>query len=169
MARFARRFKRRSLSVVQSQKVILTYAPASRTGGTIVPFGLSEGKDGIPAGQASGTDETVPTGSVIKFMEIQYCVSNLTNQACFSSVSIQRIHTGQSHIDPRSVGGDAQRNQVFFQKIFNIGDNQNSNHVFRFKIPKKYQRVREGDKWQFVTVNDSNIDDNLQVIYKYYR
>lgn len=155
--------------IVQSYKKVINHAPASRAASTILNFALSEGVDSVAAGQTGPTDVNVPTGAVIKYIEIQYVDVNLVAIASIRHVSIQKLHQGQSTINPALVGGNAQRNQVHMQQMFSVGQNQNSNHVYRFKIPKKFQRVREGDKWQFVVFGDSIHTSAVQAIYKFYR
>ncbi len=155
--------------VIQSFKKVLNGAPASRAASTDITRFLSTGTDSVAAGQTSVGDALVPTGSIIKFIEIQWSASNLAAVACFVHVCIQQTHAGQSPVSPLTVGGSPQRNQVFFQAMYLIGKDQNSNHVFRFKVPKKFQRVREGDNWQFVTNGDTVYADATQVIYKFYR
>lgn len=163
-----RRPMRRSLTPVQSFKKVLNQAPTSESV-TTHELNLSTGTDSVAAGQTSATDAAVPTGSIIKYFEIQYSCANLVSVALFLHMSIQQTRSGQIAIAPNAVGGDPQRNQVHFLKMSQIGKDQNANYIFRFKIPKKFQRVREGDNWKFVWANDQICTDALQVIYKFYR
>ena len=168
-----RRFRRRSTlprarQVIQSYKKVINHAPASRTTGKQA-FGISTGVDSVAAGQTSATDTQVPTGSVIKFIEIQFSVSNLVSVSMFQWIAIQQLRSGQSSIAPNVVGGDPQRNQVHFQKMIQVGKDQNSNMTIRFKVPKKFQRVREGDIWEFTTIADQVSSSAVQIIYKFYR
>ncbi len=167
-----RHYRRRSMGmrpVIQSQKVVLNYAPTSRAATSVLTSNLSKGIDAVAAGQSGPTDPNVPTGSIIKYFEIQWSVTNLINVSQFFWISIQRRHSGQPQVSPRLVGGHPQRNQVFYQKQFMLGQSQNSNHIIRFKVPKKYQRVRDGDLWDFIWESDQVHTEALQVIYKYYR
>ncbi len=107
--------------VIQSFKKVITEAPASRLSGTNITTILSTGVDSVAAGQVSVTDGNVPTGSVIKFFEIQWAMGNLSGGSLFMSVAIQLVHTSQGIVDPRLVGGSPQRNQIFFQSSFQIG------------------------------------------------
>lgn len=161
---------RRSLgNVIQSYKKVLNYAPTSRAAATQFNHILTKGVDSAAAGQTSATDADVPTGAVVKYIEVQWSAANLVNIAAFYWLTIQKIHSGQSSVDGQSVGGNSQRNQVFFQKQIMIGQSQNSNHVLRFKVPKKFQRVREGDQWRFTHQSDAVYTEACQVIYKFYR
>ncbi len=155
--------------VIQSYKKVLNFAPTSRAASTKLNQILTTGTDSVAAGQTGVTDSAVPTGAVIKYIEISFSVANLVNVSQFFWYTIQMVHTGQSSVAPRVVGGNAQRNQVFHQVQFMVGQSQNSNHMFRFKIPKKFQRVREGDKWQLVFESDQVFTEACQVIYKFYR
>lgn len=166
-----RRYTRRSSprSVVQSYKKVINYAPTSQPAATTLNYIAVTGQDSVAAGQTGVTDTNVPTGSVVKYIEIQYSVTNLVAIASHQFVSIQLQLSGQSVVDPQAVGGTAQRNQVHFQLQFNIGKDQNSNHIFRFKVPKKYQRVREGMIWNFAAKGDTVHTGAVQMIYKFYR
>ncbi len=156
-------------AVIQSFKKVLNFAGTSHVSNTVIQFPLSDGTDSVAAGQTGPIDPQVPTGSVIKYIEIQYSFVNLTSVSQMTHVAIQKLHAAQALVDPRLVGGNPQRNQVFFQQLFMVGKDQNSNHVYRFKVPKKYQRVREGDRWFFTVISDQVFSDALQCIYKFYR
>jgi len=167
-----RRFRRRSMRmapVIQSFKKVLNDAPASRLSGTNISTTLSSGQDSVAAGQTTPTDANVPTGSVIKFFEIQWGLGNLTGANLFIHCAIELIHSGQSLIPPNAVGGSPQRNQVFFQSFFHLGTEQSGTRRYGFKVPKRFQRVREGDQWRFIRNGDAVYVDGLQVIYKFYR
>ncbi len=164
-----RHFRRRIFRpIVKTYKKVITHAPASHAGSTKIEFPLASGIDSISPGQTSAFDVNVPTGSVIEYIDINYAFINIagTGGADFMSISIQMTLSGQSTIDPRVIGGNPQRNQVFKQEIFSMGHDQNGNRTYRFKIPKKYQRLREGMQWLFVVINSGTFSDNLQAIYK---
>ncbi len=130
---------------------------------------MATGVDSVAAGQTGVIDPNCPTGCVIKFFEIQTAIQNLTGGATFIHFIIQRTHSGQSALAANIVGGNPQRNQVFFQKLVGLGTDQNGNWTFRFKVPKKYQRLREGDNWSFGSTVDTSHSSATQVIYKFYR
>ncbi len=164
-----RHYRGRSMApVIQSMKYVVDYAPASQPVAKL-DFPISTGTDLVPAGQSSPAVTIVPTGSVIKFIEIHYAVVNLASTAAFMYVSIQRLHSGQTSVDPRTIGGSAQRNQCHFQALYVVGEQQNTTRNFRFKVPKKFQRVREGDIWQLVTYCTGVTSQAVQMIYKFYR
>ncbi len=155
--------------VIKSYKKVLNFAGASHAGATDILFPLSEGVDSISAGQSTVVDGTIPTGSVLKFIELQYTAGNLS--AVFNTLNfiIQQLQDGQTGSSPITIGGDKKRNQVHLQGAWSIGEGQNSTHVIRFKIPKRFQRVREGDKWFFIVRGSATFSDQLQVIYKFYQ
>ena len=165
-----RHFRRRSAMrpVIQSYKMVIDYAPASQPIAKL-DFPLSQGIDSVPAGQTGPGAVLVPTGSAIRYIEIKYAVVNLASTAAFLYTSIQRLHSGQTSIDPRVVGGDTQRNQVHLQLLRSIGEQQNNTLTIRFKIPAKFQRVRDGDIWQLVTYCTGVTSQAVQVNYKFYR
>ncbi len=155
--------------VIQSFKKVLDFAPASRTVTTTHQFTMVDGVDSVAAGQTGVEDAAVPTGAVVKFIEIQFCISQLTSQAAYFWMTIQVKHSGQAVVPGRTVGGNPQRNQVYRQLMVVIGKDQNSNHVWKWKVPKRFTRVREGDKWVFTIESDVVHNSGTQVIYKFYR
>ncbi len=154
--------------VIQSYKKIIKIAPASYTAGFQNQIFLT-GVDSIAAGQTGPTDGNVPTGSIIKYVEIQMLVANLAAAAGFINASIQYTLSGQSFINPELMGGHNQRNQCLHMDLFAVGEGQNSTHKFRFKVPKKFQRVREGTKWSMTWANNTTVTNASQMIYKFYR
>ncbi len=154
--------------VIQSFKKVLNMAVASFTAGFQSEF-LAIGVDSVAAGQTTATDHQVPTGSIIKYIEIQLVVANLAAAAGFIDATIQYRLAGQVFINPRFIGGSNQRNQVLKQSLFSVGEGQNSTHVIKFKVPKKFQRIREGMEWALVWGNGSSVTREIQVIYKFYR
>lgn len=155
--------------VTQSFKKVLNFAPASHPAATAIPLALSTGTDSTAAGQTSPTDAAVPTGSKISYIEIQFSTVNLISVASFVWVTIQQLHSTQSAIGSRVVGGNTQRNQVHLQMQYVQGANQNSNHLIRFRVPAKYQRVREGSSWIINYESDTIFTSAVQVIYKFTR
>lgn len=164
-----RRRMSRPRSVVQTFKKVLNVAPASHAAAGTFSQALSVGQDSVAAGQTTAQDANVPTGSIITEFVIQYSFVNLVAIASFMHWSIQRIESGQGTIAPNAVGGDPQRNQVHLQGQVCLGQNQNGNREIRFKVPKKYQRVKEGSQWVFRSTCDTIWTDALQVIYKFSR
>ncbi len=161
--------RRRTISpVTQSFKKVLNEAPASVSAGTNV-FTLVNGVDSIPAGQTTVTDAQVPTGSQVRFIEIQHAVGNLAESAAFVHVAIEMILADQSVIPANTVGGSNKRNQVFLQAMFQMGHDQSNSRTYKFKIPRKYWRIREGMTWQFIWTNDATVSSAIQAIYKFYR
>ncbi len=155
--------------VIQSYKKVLNFAGAGRGAGSVIDFVITNGVDSIAAGQTGVTDPNVPTGSVIKYFEIMYADANLVSISYTNHWTIQQVHSGQTKISPLVVGGNPQRNQVFAQGLFSVGQNQNSTHIMKFKVPPKFQRVREGDQWIFTIVGSAVHTDTCMVIYKFYR
>ncbi len=146
---------------------MLNFAPASHGAGVKVNFDLAEGVDSISPNQSGPTDDLVPTGSIIDYIEIQYGVVNLAAAACFIHTSIQSRLSGQgATIAPNVIGGDPQRNQVYHQEMRSIGQGQNATFVYKWNVPKHIQRIREGSNLTFVILGTAAITDSCQVIYK---
>jgi len=127
------------------------------------------GVDSVAAGQTSATDAGVPTGSIVKFIEVQFAVNNSVATPCYLNCTLQHVQSQQTALDPRLVGGNTRRNNVFHMDLFSVGQDQNSTHKFKFKIPKGFQRVKEGTSWELVWSNSATVNRELQVIYKFYR
>lgn len=164
--RHFRRARRSFRPLVKTYKKVLDYAPASRVAATNIEFTISTGVDSLAIGQGGVTDELIPTGSRLQLIHIDVPFGYTAAATAFFWLSIQLIHTGQSSVNPRVVGGNAQRNQVMFQKMFMLGSNQNLLWHKDFKIPKRFQRVREGDKWMIVYQSDVAHASGAQIIYK---
>ncbi len=118
--------------------------------------------------QTNPTDGDVPTGCIIKYFEIQYACGNLSAVAGFVNCAIQYKLAGQTLIDPDVAGGDDQRNQILHMDNFAVGQNQNSTHKFKFKVPKSMQRIRQGTQWALSVSNSVTLTEQIQVIYKFY-
>ncbi len=168
MYRRRRRMLPRSARPINhTYKKILNFAPASRGAGTIIHLPIVVGVESLSPGQSSATDGTVPTGSVLTHIEIQFAIGNLAAAFCPTNIAIQYLLVGQTAVDPRIIGGHAQRNQVFLQLLRSTGEGQNQTFVIKFKIPKRFSRIRESMSWQFSYVSNVATSDAVQVIYKF--
>jgi len=150
--------------VTRTYKKVLNFADASFSAGfQQEQFAL--GVDGVAITQGSATDGNVPTGSKIKFVEFQFAVHNSVETPCFINCTLQYRLSGQTVQDPDLIGGNAQRNQVLHQDLFSVGALQNSTHKFKFKIPPKFQRLREGMAWSLTWSNSATVNRECQIIY----
>ncbi len=154
--------------VIQSYKKILNIVDASFSSGNNIEI-LATGVDSIAAGQTSATDPNVPTGSSLKYIEVQFAVNNAVAVPAYVTCSLQYKLGGQSFVDPSVAGGSNQRNQILHMDMYSVGQDQNSNHKFKFKIPKQFQRMREGMIWGLVWNNSVTVNRRILVIYKFYR
>lgn len=159
----------RPRNVTQSFKKVLNQAPQSRSAAVQTDITMVTGTDSVAAGQTGVTDSQVPTGSIIEKLSIQIGVTNLVSISSFVWLTIQHLRSGQSVVDAQAVGGNPQRNQVHLQLQRTVGQNQNRDFSINFKIPKKYQRVREGDKWIVSLKGDTVRTDAYMTIYKFFR
>ncbi len=149
----------------RTYKKVLNFLEATFAAGSRQEI-IASGVDGVAIGQTTNTDPNVPTGCKIKYIEVQFSASNVTAGADFLNCAFQYVYAGQSFVTPDAVGGNAQRNQVINQQLFSIGTDQNSTHVFRYKIPPRFQRMREGQVWLFTWGNTASTGRVMQVIYK---
>ncbi len=154
--------------VIQSYKKVLNFAQASFTAGFQNEL-LVNGADSTAAGQTSATDATVPTGALVKFVEFQLAINNSVASPLYINVSLQYKNAGQTFQDPNAIGGNAQRNQVLHQELFSVGQDQNSTHKFKWKIPGKFQRIREARQWSVTWSCSASCNREAQCIYKFYR
>ncbi len=155
--------------VIQSQKMQVLKAEAANIAATKINTAFATGTDCVAAGQTSNVDTKVPTGAHIQYVEIQYTAGNLVAISSNVTWCIQLIHTGQSTVDPLIWGGNAQRNQIFKCGLMSLGKEQSNNRTIKFKIPKQFQRVREGDQWSFTRNGTALFTDMIIFVYKYYR
>ncbi len=165
------RSRRRSMprQVVQSFKKVINEAPVSQAAGSRSII-ISQGVDSVAAGQTSPTDADVPTGSIIKFIEIQVAMGQITGGAVFAHCSIQQMRSQQTAIPSNVIGGSPRRNQVFHQFLWEFGVNQSWSRIIKFKVPPRFSRVREGDSWIFeITTSGGSVTQAFQIIYKFYR
>ncbi len=154
--------------VIQSFKKVINYAGVSQAAGNR-DLPITNGQDSVAAGQTSPTDTSVPTGSVVKFIEVQIALGQIVGGSVLVHYSMQLLHNGQTTVASNVVGGSPQRNQVFRQYSFSLGINQNFNRTIAFKIPSRFQRIREGDLWILQITTSNTLTQQFQMIYKFYR
>lgn len=154
-----------TLRPIQSYKNIVVNGPVSQSAATNISDVFILGKD---LQNISGGVNEVPTGNKVDSIDVQCSFTNLVSVSANLVFSIQSIHSGQSVITPNGQSGSPQRNQVYYTRNLFLGKDQNSNFHFRFKIPKKYGRIREGDQWILVFRCDTVFASVTQMIYKHY-
>ncbi len=148
-------------------KKVINRGPTSIAAGKI-DDPIATGKDSTTAGQVTVTDVDVPTGAKLTKVDIQYTFANLVAVAGVVWFTIQIIRGGQTTtVGPRVVGGNNQRNQVFFQLQRSCGFNQNVTIHKVFKIPKMLRRLREGDNWSVTWEGNVALTRAATVIYKF--
>ncbi len=160
---FRKRNSRRNIT--RSVKYIIVQAPSSEAVGTIVvPIG--KGVDNATLGQTSSVDIDIPTGCRIESMEIWMPKVNLAATANFVTWTIQHLQTGQAVQNPITPGGNPLRKNIILTGNVGLGEGQNNQLHVRFKIPKKFQRMGDGDNWQIVNNNTTAVSTFYYVIYK---
>jgi len=153
--------------VMKTYKKVLNFQDIATFSSGFFQELIIAGTDSVAIGQTSNVDAVVPTGAVVKFIECQIAVSNVaTSVPIWINCSLQYLLGGQTVVDPDAVGGNPRRNQVLHQEMYSVGENQNSNHKFKFKIPKGFQRVREGMQWLIVWSTNGTVRRQMQIIYK---
>ena len=153
--------------VTQSYKQVSVDGPASRTASTTIIHNIVNGVDNYTGPTAANAE--VPTGAVVKSIDIQCAFSNLVSVSALLFLTIQLKRDGQTTLAPNAQGGSPGRNRVFYTRMVFLGEDQNSNYHFRFKVPKKFQRIREGDQWNIAYTCNQVYTSATQAIYKFYR
>ncbi len=165
--RGSRGFRRRSgpRPVNKTYKKVLNFADASFTSGFQTEQAMI-GVDGVAINQTTATDGNVPTGAIVKYIEWQIAINNSVATPCYVNCTVQYRLSGQTMQNPDLIGGNPQRNQVLHQELFSVGQDQNSTHKLKFKVPKQFQRVREGMAWGLVWSNTATVNRATQIIYR---
>ncbi len=91
-----RHYRRRSYSprpVIKTYKKVLNFAGTSQTIANHTDV-ITTGTDSVAIGQTGATNTTIPTGSSVRYIEIQYSAINLVNTAAFIHFTIQLVHFG---------------------------------------------------------------------------
>jgi len=168
MPRYRRRRTRGIRPVIQSFKKVINEAPVAQAAGSRSVL-ITTGVDSTAAGQTSPTDVDVPTGSLIKYLELQMGLGQIVGGSVIVHYSLQLMRSQQVAVPSNVVGGSPRRNQVFRQYCFALGINQNFNRVIKFPVPERFQRVREGDNWVLEITTSNTLTQVFQFIYKFYR
>ncbi len=130
---------------------------------------IAVGVDSVALGQTSVTDPNVPTGSNIRGVLCQCGFSNPGTTSVEVGATLQYQLSGQSaNVNPLAQGGDPQRNQVLKSWHFIVAQDSMKNINEYVKIPRKFQRIREGMVWRFVVDSAISVarEEALQFIYK---
>ncbi len=88
------RGRRTMVNPIQSYKKVLNFAPTSRAAAATISQTIAQGVDSTAMGQVSPTDPIVTTGSILKFIEIQFAWTNLVSVSHFMHMSIQHLRAG---------------------------------------------------------------------------
>ncbi len=162
-----RRSQRRMQPVIQSYKQITVDGPASRAAATTIFHVFVAGIDNY-AGPTAANKE-VPTGAVVKYITILASFTNLVSISALLHFNVVCQRSGMVTPTPGAVGGEPTRNTVIHTAMMFIGKEQNTNIRLQIKIPKIYQRIREGDQYVLAYRTDAVFASATQVIYKFYR
>ncbi len=140
-------------------------APASESAGK-QDFKLAEGLDNAVLGQTSVTDSGVPVGAKITELRVRWEGASLANVAVIGHWSIQRLSAGQGTLDPAVGGGNILFKNIMLSGMKSVGLNQNSSLNIRYKIPKKFWRLGDTERWYLVTNFNNVMTVGKSVIYK---
>ncbi len=147
-------------------KYIVFVAGASEAAG-LTATTMFKGVDAATLGQTGVTDVDVPVGARIEQVEIFMPKVNLgAATANFIVWSIQRTLFGQSVLDPITAGGKANRKNILLTGVVGLGAGQNNSLHVKYRIPKKFQRIGDGDVWSLVTNNGLAVSTMYYIIYK---
>ncbi len=155
------------MSPIQSYKQISVDGPASRAAATNISHTVLVGVDNYTGPSAANNE--VPTGAKVMSILIMACFTNLVSVSALLHLNFQCVRAGITGVTPGVIGGTPQRNTVVFTQMKFLGQNQNSNFMWLIKIPRIYQRIREGDVFNLTYRNDAVFASATQAIYKFYR
>ncbi len=152
---------------MRSYKKILNYGIASTT--ALIADNITVGADSLAIGQTGPGDANVPTGWKLAGFRLQGGFGNQsTTVAMHVGVNIQYLLSGQTqNVDPLAQGGHAQRNQVIKSWMFVLAPLEHKNIDTFVKIPKKFQRIKEGMLWR-IAHSSAGVTRTyaIQLIYK---
>ncbi len=158
--------RRRRLPGDRSVKFIVDQAGASESSG-LVAITIAKGVDNIVMGQTTVSSVDVPTGSKIVQFDIRMPKVSLASGASnFINWSIQRTRSGQSVVNPATMGGNPLRRNVMLSGLIGLGEGQNNSLHVIYKVPKTFQRVADGDVWNIVNNNANTVFTAYQFMYK---
>ncbi len=155
------------MNPIQSYKQVTVDGPASRAAATNINHQLVVGVDDYTG--PTGTNAAVPTGAKIMSILVMASFTNLVGISSLLHLNVQLRRSGIGIVTPGVIGGVPERNTVIFTAMKFLGKDQNSNFMWRLKIPRIYQRIREGDIWTLVYRADTVFASATQCIYKFYR
>ncbi len=152
----------------RSAKYIVNIAVASEVAGTQAHT-IINGADNTTLGQASTTDVGVPVGSKVARIEIFMPKVNLAAVANIITWTIQRTESGQSVVSPISSGGNPLRKNILLTGMIALGEDQNNSLHVKYNVPKRYQRIADGNVWSLVMDNGNTTTTQYQFIYKVFQ
>jgi len=166
---FRRRSSRRRMRLqpIQSFKQITVDGPASRAAATLITHTFVNGVDNYVGPTANNFE--VPTGAKVMGFLVIANFTNLVGVSASLHFHIQCARTGIPSVTPGAVGGDPNRNTIIHTRMVFLGKDQNSNWMFYVKVPRIFQRIREGDIWRLSYQCDTVFASQTQIIYKFYR
>lgn len=151
---------------MRSVKYVIVDGPASAGAGTEV-VSVALGVDNATLGQTGPTDGSIPTGARIESMDIFMPKVNLgAATANFITWTLQRTVQSQAVINPLAVAGSGLRKNVILTGVLGLGAGQNNQLHIKFKIPRKFQRMSDGDAWSIVNDNGLAVSVFYYIIYK---
>lgn len=169
MRRFhSRRMARRSsLIPINSFKQVNYLAPITLPAATKNDTIISSGVDNYTGPSVSNNE--VPTGASIKAVNVQISCVNVAAGASFIHATLQYVAATVVSLSPINYGGNNKRNIIHKHIMRACGENQNVNINLSYKIPPRFQRVREAGRWMVVMEATQATVMSIQTIYKFYR
>jgi len=150
----------------RSSKYIVQQAASSEAAGTQV-VSMCLGADDAVLSQSGSADITVPVGAKVKELDIRMPKVNLgAATANFIHWTIQRIQPSQAVLSPILTAGSTLRRNVMLSGVIGLGAGQNNSLHVKYKIPKTFWRMGDGQSWQLVMDNGLACSTVYQIIYK---
>ncbi len=153
----------------RSVKYVVDIAGASEAAG-LTAHTMCKGVDISSLGQTAATSDSVPTGSKVVLFDIRMPKVNLgAATANFIHWSIQRTQSGQAVVNPSVPGGNPLRKNILLSGVLGLGAGQNNSMHIRYKVPKKFQRIADGDVWNIVNNNGLAVSAIYQFVFKVFQ
>ncbi len=162
-----RRFRPALRPIIQSYKQVTVDGPASRAAATTIFHNLVVGTDNYTGPSAANNE--VPTGAKVFGILILASFTNLVSVSALLHFNVFCNRSGGIFPIPGAVGGDANRNKIIYTDMKFLSKDQNNNVRLFIKIPRIYQRIREGDSITIMYQVDAVFASATQAIYKFYR
>ncbi len=166
-----RRMARRSRSFSKKVKNQISF-PQTIVGNTLIQLEIATAVTGSADTKVLGNE--VPVGAFVKMVAVYVNVQSIDGTSAGSFdyyIATQRSGQGAAFPDTQfsAIGLSPVRNQIYHSDMNEIGSEDSAplRQKFFVKVPKIYQRIRDGDKLIFVMKGAQAMETNIGFRYYY--